>query len=61
VSIRLYDSLTQEEVDFTPLVPGRVSMYVCGPTVQSEPHIGHFGVRWSMTCGAGGLATADIR
>ncbi len=41
MSIRLYDSLTQEVVDFTPLVPGRVSMYVCGPTVQSEPHIGH--------------------
>lgn len=41
MSIRLYDSLTQGLVDFNPLVPGRVSMYVCGPTVQSEPHIGH--------------------
>lgn len=39
--IRLYDSLVREVVDFTPLQPGRVSMYVCGPTVQSEPHIGH--------------------
>jgi len=41
VPIRLYDSLVREVVDFTPLQPGRVSMYVCGPTVQSAPHIGH--------------------
>ena len=41
MSIRLYDSLKRELVDFVPMVPGRVSLYVCGPTVQSEPHIGH--------------------
>lgn len=41
VSIRLYDSRLADTVDFTPLVDGQVSMYVCGPTVQSEPHIGH--------------------
>ena len=41
MSIRLYDSLKQAEVDFVPLNAGEVSMYVCGPTVQSEPHIGH--------------------
>ena len=41
MSIRLYDSLRQAVVDFEPLVPGRVGMYVCGPTVQSAPHIGH--------------------
>jgi cysteinyl-tRNA synthetase len=41
VSIRLYDSLLHETVEFSPRVPGEVSMYVCGPTVQSAPHIGH--------------------
>ena len=41
MSIRLYDSLKQAEVDFHPLTKGSVSMYVCGPTVQSEPHVGH--------------------
>jgi cysteinyl-tRNA synthetase len=41
VSIRLYDSKAQALVDFTPLDAGRVGMYVCGPTVQSSPHIGH--------------------
>jgi len=41
VSVRLYDSLQQAVVDFDPINPGHVSMYVCGPTVQSQPHIGH--------------------
>ncbi|MDO5052643.1 MAG: cysteine--tRNA ligase [Pseudoclavibacter sp.] len=38
---RLYDSRTRTLHDFEPRVPGAVSMYVCGPTVQSGPHIGH--------------------
>src|SRR5690554_8093718 len=41
MTVRLYDSLTQSLVDFVPRVPGQVGMYVCGPTVQSSPHIGH--------------------
>jgi cysteinyl-tRNA synthetase len=41
VSIRLYDSKAQALVDFVPRVAGQVGMYVCGPTVQSSPHIGH--------------------
>jgi len=41
VSIRLYDSKAQAVVDFTPREAGKVGMYVCGPTVQSSPHIGH--------------------
>ncbi|MCU1635924.1 MAG: cysteinyl-tRNA synthetase [Cryobacterium sp.] len=39
--MRLYDSKAQALRDFTPLVPGKVGIYVCGPTVQSSPHIGH--------------------
>ena len=41
MTVRLYDSRAQSLRDFAPLVPGAVSMYVCGPTVQSGPHIGH--------------------
>jgi len=41
VALQLYDTQTGEVRDFVPLVPGRVSLYVCGLTVQSEPHVGH--------------------
>lgn len=39
--MRLYDSRSQGLQDLVPLVDGRVGIYVCGPTVQSSPHIGH--------------------
>jgi cysteinyl-tRNA synthetase len=39
--MRLYDSKAQALRDFLPIVPGQVGIYVCGPTVQSSPHIGH--------------------
>jgi cysteinyl-tRNA synthetase len=41
VTVRLYDSLQQAVVDLETRVGGHVGMYVCGPTVQSAPHIGH--------------------
>jgi cysteinyl-tRNA synthetase len=41
VTFRLYDTATREVRDFVPLEEGRVGLYVCGLTVQSEPHIGH--------------------
>ena len=39
--LSLYDSKSRALTPFTELRPGEVSMYVCGPTVQSAPHIGH--------------------
>src|SRR3954454_6514103 len=41
VVLRLYDTRTQALTELRPVVPGRIGMYVCGPTVQSSPHIGH--------------------
>ena len=39
--MRLYDTATRNVRDFVPLVQGRVSIYVCGATVQAAPHVGH--------------------
>ncbi|MEN9742073.1 MAG: hypothetical protein RIR66_1029, partial [Actinomycetota bacterium] len=39
--MRLYDTSAKSVREFTPLVPGQVSMYVCGATVQAAPHVGH--------------------
>ncbi|MDR6200816.1 cysteinyl-tRNA synthetase [Microbacterium sp. SORGH_AS428] len=41
MTVRLYDTQAQALRDFAPLEDGNVTMYVCGPTVQSGPHIGH--------------------
>ena len=41
MTVRLYDTRTRALRDFEPLVPGKAGLYVCGPTVQSSPHIGH--------------------
>ncbi|MDD4893690.1 MAG: cysteine--tRNA ligase [Candidatus Omnitrophica bacterium] len=37
----IYNSLTRKKEEFVPLKPPAVNMYVCGPTVYDEPHIGH--------------------
>ncbi len=39
--IRIYDTLTRSKREFVPVTPGRVTMYVCGMTVQNKPHVGH--------------------
>ena len=41
MSIRLYNTLTREKEEFKTHEPGKVSMYVCGPTVYADAHIGH--------------------
>jgi cysteinyl-tRNA synthetase len=39
--LKIHNSLTQQKEEFIPRTPGVVHMYVCGPTVYDEPHIGH--------------------
>lgn len=37
----LYNTLSRKKEKFIPSVPGRVGLYVCGPTVYGDPHLGH--------------------
>jgi cysteinyl-tRNA synthetase len=39
--LKIYNSYAREKENFEPLVPGHVGMYVCGPTVSGESHLGH--------------------
>ncbi len=39
--MRVYNTMTKRKEEFVPLVPGKVSMYVCGPTVYNLIHIGN--------------------
>ncbi|WP_104107846.1 cysteine--tRNA ligase [Nocardioides sp. 616] len=41
MTLHLYDTATRDVREFVPLEEGRASVYVCGLTVQSEPHVGH--------------------
>jgi cysteinyl-tRNA synthetase len=41
VTLRLHDTATRQIRDFVPLQAGRCGIYLCGPTVQSGPHLGH--------------------
>ncbi|MBV9293870.1 MAG: class I tRNA ligase family protein, partial [Frankiales bacterium] len=59
MTLRLHDTKSRETRDFAPVKPGAASVYVCGPTVQSPPHVGHarsaiaFDIlrRWLMATG----------
>src|SRR5438067_445471 len=39
--LRLHDTRTRSTRDFEPIRDGHAGIYVCGPTVQSPPHVGH--------------------
>jgi cysteinyl-tRNA synthetase len=39
--LRVFNTLANEKQDFTPVMPGRIGIYVCGITVYDLPHIGH--------------------
>ena len=41
MTLRIYNSLTRRKGTFEPLHEGRVGVYVCGPTVYDDAHIGH--------------------
>ena len=48
--LKIYNSLIRQKEEFIPITPGHVGMYVCGPTVSGESHLGH----------ARGFTTFDI-
>jgi cysteinyl-tRNA synthetase len=41
VTLRLHDTATRSVREFSPVSPGKASLYLCGATVQAPPHIGH--------------------
>lgn len=40
-NLMIYNTLSRKKEEFKPLHEGRVGMYVCGPTVYGDPHLGH--------------------
>src|SRR6202035_2243766 len=41
MTLRVYNTLTRQKEDFQTVIPGKVGMYVCGPTVYKPSHVGH--------------------
>ena len=41
MTLRVYNTLTKRKEIFEPVTPGKVGIYLCGPTVYKPPHIGH--------------------
>ena len=39
--MRIFNTLTRRKEEFKPIVPGKVGIYVCGPTVYDYIHIGN--------------------
>jgi cysteinyl-tRNA synthetase len=41
MALRIYSTLSREKEDFQTIEAGKVTMYVCGPTVYAKAHVGH--------------------
>ena len=41
MGLKVYNTLTRQEEEFNPVEEGKVRMYVCGPTVYADAHVGH--------------------
>ena len=41
ISLKVYNSYSRQKEAFQSITPGHVGMYVCGPTVSGESHLGH--------------------
>lgn len=40
-TLHIFDSVKKEKVEFNPIIEGKVKIYVCGPTVYDDSHLGH--------------------
>ena len=45
----IYNTLTRQKEEFSPIDPKHIRVYSCGPTVYSDPHIGN--LRYFFFCG----------
>ena len=48
MTLVVYNALSRQKEPFVPREPGRIFMYVCGPTVYDHAHIGHAKMYVSM-------------
>ena len=59
--MKIFNTLSRQKEEFVPLEPGKVKMYVCGPTVYNFIHIGNARpMIYSIQCG-GTLSTKDTK
>ncbi|MDO5671046.1 MAG: cysteine--tRNA ligase [Corynebacterium sp.] len=66
MTLRIFDTATRSQREFVPVRPGHASIYLCGATPQSQPHIGHVrsGVAFDILrrwLAASGLDVAFVR